>query len=142
MVENSLHVRQRMVSMTEAWCKLWRWTTQGRASRSEYWFVQLWTFIITTAVEILIGISTALGEPLILTLLMIPISIFLFIVSLLVFLLSIRRLHDTGRSGWWVLISLIPFVGAIILLVFLCMASEPVDNRFGEVPNLVIDEVI
>ena len=57
MVENSLHVRQRMVSMTEAWCKLWRWTTQGRASRSEYWFVQLWTFIITTAVEILMNLN-------------------------------------------------------------------------------------
>ena len=70
---------------------------------------------------------------------MIPLSIFILILSLLVFLLGIRRLHDTGRSGWWMLINFVPIVGPIILLVFTCLASEPVANRFGEVPNLVIE---
>ena len=45
--------------------------------------------------------------------------------------LLVRRLHDTDRSGWWVLISLIPFVGSIILLVFVCLAGARAPNRFG-----------
>ena len=45
--------------------------------------------------------------------------------------LLVRRLHDTDRSGWWVLISLIPFVGSIILLVFVCLAGTRAPNRFG-----------
>ena len=45
--------------------------------------------------------------------------------------LTIRRLHDTDRSGWWVLIALVPFVGWIVLLVFACLAPTPGPNRFG-----------
>ena len=136
---NAPRVRQRMVSMTEAWCKLWRWTAQGRASRSEYWFVQLWMVIVSFVAEVVMSVSTALGDPLALLIAMIPLSIFILILSLLAFLLTIRRLHDTGRSGWWMLINFVPIVGPIILFVFLCLASEPVPNRFGEVPNLVIE---
>ena len=48
---------------------------------------------------------------------------------------SVRRLHDTGRSGWWLLIGLIPLAGAIVLLVFVCTDSEPGPNRFGPSPK-------
>jgi len=48
----------------------------------------------------------------------------------------VRRLHDTGRSGWWVLISLVPFVGPIILLVFMCLDSVP-SNAYGPNPKQV-----
>ncbi|TJY41720.1 DUF805 domain-containing protein [Cohnella pontilimi] len=48
---------------------------------------------------------------------------------------SVRRLHDTGRSGWWLLIGLIPLIGAIILLVFTCQDSQPGDNRYGPNPR-------
>lgn len=44
---------------------------------------------------------------------------------------QVRRLHDIGRTGWWWWISLIPGIGPIVLLVFACLESEPVDNRFG-----------
>ncbi|GAA3029358.1 DUF805 domain-containing protein [Streptomyces olivoverticillatus] len=44
---------------------------------------------------------------------------------------AVRRLHDTDRSGWWVLLSLIPIVGGIILLIFLASASKPQDNAYG-----------
>jgi uncharacterized membrane protein YhaH (DUF805 family) len=44
---------------------------------------------------------------------------------------AVRRLHDTGRSGWWLLIGLIPVIGAIVLLVFLVMDSQPGDNEYG-----------
>ena len=48
---------------------------------------------------------------------------------------SVRRLHDTGRSGWWMLIALITVVGAIVLLVFMCLDSPPGENRFGANPK-------
>ena len=48
---------------------------------------------------------------------------------------SVRRLHDTGRSGWWILISLIPVVGAIWLIVLLCLDSQPEANEWVENPK-------
>ena len=47
---------------------------------------------------------------------------------------TIRRLHDTGRSGWWILLGLVPFVG-ILLLVLMCLDSEPGTNEYGENPK-------
>jgi len=47
---------------------------------------------------------------------------------------GIRRLHDTGRSGWWILIGLIPIIGAIVLLVFFVQDSNP-DNQYGPNPK-------
>jgi uncharacterized membrane protein YhaH (DUF805 family) len=48
---------------------------------------------------------------------------------------AFRRLHDTGRSAWWILIALVPFVGAIVLLVFTCLDSTPGPNQFGQNPK-------
>jgi uncharacterized membrane protein YhaH (DUF805 family) len=47
----------------------------------------------------------------------------------------IRRLHDTGKSGWWALIGLVPLIGGIVLLVFTLLDSEAVANKFGESPK-------
>lgn len=99
----------------------------GRASRSEYWWWVLFTFVISAIVAAVFGDGTA-GK----------------IVSSLVGLafllpglgLSVRRLHDTGKSGWWILIGLIPLVGAIILLIFFIKDSDPATNAYGPVPNL------
>ena len=46
--------------------------------------------------------------------------------------MTVRRLHDTDRSGWWILIDLIPFIGPIVLLVFLCIDSSRGPNKYGE----------
>jgi uncharacterized membrane protein YhaH (DUF805 family) len=50
---------------------------------------------------------------------------------------SVRRLHDTGRSGWWLLIGLIPLIGVIVLLVFMVQEGKSEGNDFGENPKLV-----
>jgi uncharacterized membrane protein YhaH (DUF805 family) len=50
---------------------------------------------------------------------------------------AVRRLHDTNRSGWWVLIGLIPFIGFIVLLVFLVQDSDPGTNQYGPSPKAV-----
>ena len=46
-----------------------------------------------------------------------------------------RRMHDIGKSGWWWLIALVPIVGAIVLLVFMCKDSQPGDNAYGPNPK-------
>jgi uncharacterized membrane protein YhaH (DUF805 family) len=87
----------------------------GRATRAEYWWFALFTFIVT--------LLTCL----------IPIIGWLVSVALLIpgLAVSWRRLHDIGRAGGWYFICFIPLVGSIILLVWDCTKSEPRDNRFG-----------
>ena len=99
-----------------------------RARRKEYW---MFTLFSTIAVILFAFIDhVVLGA---------EIGILGLIYSLAVFIPSFavlfRRLHDTNRSAWWILIALIPLVGAIVLLVFLCFDSEPGQNRFGVNPK-------
>jgi uncharacterized membrane protein YhaH (DUF805 family) len=48
---------------------------------------------------------------------------------------AIRRLHDIGRTGWWYLIVLVPFVGWIVLIVFFCTKSQDGPNQWGDAPR-------
>jgi uncharacterized membrane protein YhaH (DUF805 family) len=98
----------------------------GRARRKEYWMFVLINFIIAFVLGFIEGV---LDIPQFLSGLY---SLAIFLPSLAV---SIRRLHDTGRSGWWLLISLVPIIGAIILIVFACMDSEPHENKYGPNPK-------
>ncbi|MGW4724393.1 DUF805 domain-containing protein [Streptomyces sp. S1] len=98
----------------------------GRARRKEFWMFQLFNII---AVIILSILDSILG-----------IQVLSLIYTLAVFLpslgVSVRRLHDTGRSGWWILIALVPLVGGIILLVFNCLEGEQQQNAYGPNPKL------
>ena len=98
----------------------------GRARRQEYWMFVLFNFLVSVAVGVVDGILGAGGS------LSGLYSLAVLVPSLAV---SARRLHDTDRSGWWMLIALIPLVGWIILLVFLCNDSKPGANRFGANPK-------
>ena len=95
---------------------------KGRAGLAEYWYFVLFNFIICTILGIIDG---ALGLK----------SILIYIYSLGVLLpslgLTVRRLHDIGKSGWFILVSLIPLVGAIWLIVLLAKKGDPKDNEFG-----------
>ncbi|ROS75340.1 DUF805 domain-containing protein [Cellulomonas sp. PhB143] len=100
----------------------------GRARRSEYWFFYLAVIIV----EIVVGIvDNVLGTGGLLTGLVL---LALILPSLAV---AVRRLHDTDRTGWWILIGLIPIVGTIVLLVFYVSDSTPGPNRFGPSPKQV-----
>lgn len=117
-------------------------TFTGRASRSEFWWFALFNFLVAIAVEILtviIGVGTATSDSgifLITGIPMVLMSIYNIVILLPSWGLFFRRLHDVGRSGWWWLIGLIPLVGPIVLLVFLCSPSQPFQNRYGMVPNV------
>jgi uncharacterized membrane protein YhaH (DUF805 family) len=104
----------------------------GRARRSEYWYFVLFYMLILI---VLMGVDAMTGtysKDAGLGLLSGIFSIGTFLPSLGV---AIRRLHDTGRSGWWVLISLIPLVGFIILIVFFAQDSQPGTNQYGPNPK-------
>lgn len=101
-------------------------TFQGRARRKEYWMFFLINFIITILLEIL---AAASGVFLVLFVLY---AIAIILPSLAV---GARRLHDTGRSGWWQLLSLIPFVGGIVLIIFFCLNSKEGNNKYGSNPK-------
>jgi len=97
----------------------------GRARRSEYWWFALASFLASVVASI---IDTAIGVSILEWIL----TLALLVPSLAV---AVRRLHDTGRSGWWLLIGLIPLVGAIVLLVFFCQDSRPGTNQYGPSPK-------
>lgn len=98
-------------------------TFSGRASRSEYWYFYLFTILISFFGSL---ISSEIASGLVGL-----ISLFFLLPSFAVF---VRRLHDIGKSGWNWLLCLIPLIGSIILLVFLCQASEENENKWGEKP--------
>ncbi|MEY4990171.1 MAG: hypothetical protein RIS08_397 [Actinomycetota bacterium] len=99
---------------------------KGRARRSEYWFATL--FLVITNISALILDAAAETDPVIQSLW----SLAVFLPSLAVL---VRRLHDTNRSGWWVLIALVPLVGFIVLIVFTVQDSQGIDNRYGLNPK-------
>ncbi|MBV7508948.1 DUF805 domain-containing protein [Bacillus sp. sid0103] len=98
----------------------------GRARRKEYWMFHLVNVVIGLVLVILSNISVLFA---IITGLY---YLAIFIPSLAV---TVRRLHDTGKSGAWFLISFVPLVGGIILLIFTCTDSQPVDNQYGPNPK-------
>ena len=101
----------------------------GRARRKEYWLF----FLINTIISLLIGFVLGIIG---LEELAFPVGLLYGLLVLLPNLgVTFRRLHDTGRSGWWLLIVLIPFIGAIVLLVFMALDSQPGDNKFGPNPK-------
>ena len=111
----------------------------GRARRKEYWMFALFVFVIYIGLAIAGGLLMAVvaktthGAAGLVFLA----PAYLFILAMLIPSLSVavRRLHDTGKSGWFLLIGLIPFIGSIILLVFYCMDSQPGPNEFGPNPK-------
>jgi len=107
----------------------------GRARRREYWLFCLVNVVISIAVMILAAIFTAIR--------LAPIAMILNVLSYLFSLaillpglaLSVRRLHDIGKDWPYLFLALIPFVGAIILIVFFVQDSAPGDNQFGPNPK-------
>lgn len=102
-------------------------TFQGRATRAEFWMFALFNAIVAI---VLLVLAAATGS---------KIFSILYVVYIIAVLLpglavTVRRLHDTGRSGGWFFISFVPFVGGIWLLVLTLLESQPVPNEYGPSP--------
>jgi len=106
----------------------------GRSRRKEYWYFYLFYILfifVLTFIDVMIGTYDEVAE----------IGLFagVFILFMLIPLLaaSVRRLHDTDRSGWWLLINLIPLIGVIVFTVFTLQDSKPGENQYGSSPKNV-----
>ncbi|MGD1894972.1 MAG: DUF805 domain-containing protein [Cyclobacteriaceae bacterium] len=102
----------------------------GRSRRSAYWYFTLFhllAVVLLTFTDIALGMS-AEGYGVLTT---------LYILGTIIpsLSLTVRRLHDTGRSGWYILIGLIPIIGSIILFVFYVENSQPGSNQYGPHPK-------
>ena len=106
----------------------------GRASRSEYWFAYLSFIVAVVGMLILTIISAFIID--VLATLMGLLTFGLYIGGFLPLLaVSVRRLHDLGKSGWMMLVVFIPFVGGILLLVWFVSDGEAANNAYGPVPT-------
>lgn len=103
----------------------------GRARRSEYWWFVLFSLLVSIVAAIIDAILGTGGQFGSTGLIGGLVSLALFLPSLAV---AIRRLHDTSRSGWWVLLWLIPIIGWIILIVFYVQDSHG-ENKHGPSPK-------
>ena len=106
-------------------------TFTGRSRRTAYWMFVLFNviaIILANVIDNVLGLAGDGGYG--------PLSM---IYGLAVFLpglaLAVRRLHDTGRSGWWMLISFLPLIGLIVLIVFFVQDSQPSSNQYGPNPK-------
>ncbi len=110
----------RNMDMLEA-CKLY-WTKyadfEGRARRTEFWWSQLMVFVISLLLSWTFIVPLAMVIP-----------------SLAI---TARRLHDIGKSGWWMLISLVPIAGSIVLLIWECKEGDIGRNQYGEDPKYIL----
>ncbi len=102
----------------------------GRAQRMEYWMFGLFYIIFAIVIgiiESIFGIGEA-GSGLLSG---------LFVLAMLIPSLAVtfRRLHDTDRSGWWLLIGFVPLIGSIVILVFMIQDSQPGENQYGTNPK-------
>jgi uncharacterized membrane protein YhaH (DUF805 family) len=108
-------------------------TFSGRATRSEFWFFALFSFLAFVSASIFDGLlnlvvpAPAMGGYMLSSI--VALGLMLPQISA-----AVRRLHDLGHSGWWYLIGLIPVAGGLVLLVLFCFEGTPSENRFGSNP--------
>lgn len=100
---------------------------QGRSTRREYWYFVLFVILAYIAL-IAVAVGVGVTQLILLYVTVLPAQIGV----------SVRRLHDTGRSGWWMWLGLIPTLGAIVLIVFYCLRSEQGINRYGPPPGAAL----
>jgi uncharacterized membrane protein YhaH (DUF805 family) len=125
-----------------AWYLLaWQRATDfsGRSRRTEYWMFQLFNFLAALMLGLLAFACGALfgeGERGGFNVFGVCIGVFGVISFIPALSITIRRLHDIGRSGWWYLIAFVPLIGGLILFVFTLLDSDPDRNEYGPNPKV------
>lgn len=130
--------------MEYMWMPLRRYTDfSGRSRRKEYWYFHLAIIVVFVAVVILFGGSGVLFDPYsvgssVTGVVVVIAALALVIPSLAV---QVRRFHDQNLSGWWVLLGLVPYVGGLVVFIFMLLPGKPGDNRFGPDPRERVSDV-
>ena len=107
---------------------------QGRARRKEYWYFVLFNVIIGFVLAFIDGLIGTYDMVTRIGFLSVLYSLAVLVPGVAV---SVRRLHDTGRSGWWILINFIPIIGVIVFLILTVRDSQPQENQYGPNPKEV-----
>jgi uncharacterized membrane protein YhaH (DUF805 family) len=107
-------------------------TFDGRARRSEYWYFVLFYVLILVGLTFVDGLIGTLNEEAGIGVLGVLFALGTMVPGLAV---TVRRLHDINRSGWWVLIGIIPLIGDLVLIVFAVQDSQPGANKYGPNPK-------
>jgi uncharacterized membrane protein YhaH (DUF805 family) len=111
----------------------------GRSRRMEYWYFVLFNIIVSIVLGAIDGLLGTLGSGMGAGLLSGIYGLAILIPSLAV---TVRRLHDIDRTGWWILIALVPLIGTIVLLVFALLEGTPGTNRHGPNPKETTARVV
>ncbi len=104
----------------------------GRARRAEYWYFVLFNLLIMIGLSIIDGLLGSFSAQAGMGLLSGIYALAVLIPSIAV---AVRRLHDSDKSAWWLLVLLIPFVGGLVLLILMVLDSTPGSNRYGDNPK-------
>jgi len=110
----------------------------GRARRSEFWYFFLFIFLMLFSIYLFgINIMPNTNSGIVQTIaLMQALIILIFFITFIPYLaLIVRRFHDTGRSGWYIFVSIVPLVGSFLLLYFMTLDSDPSPNQYGPSPK-------
>lgn len=105
----------------------------GRARRTEYWMFILFNMIFGVVALVLDSLLGSASEGSVYGLFY---SLFSLAILLPTWAVTVRRLHDIGKSGWWIFISLIPLIGGIWLFILTLTDSQPGDNEYGPNPKV------
>ncbi len=105
----------------------------GRARRTEYWMYFLFNVIIACVLAFIDRMTGLVGQ----TSIGLGPLYGIYVLATLIpsVAVAVRRLHDTNRSGWWLLIALFPIIGGLVVLVLLCQDSQPGENQYGPSPK-------
>jgi uncharacterized membrane protein YhaH (DUF805 family) len=107
----------------------------GRASRMEYWMFVLVNFLVSAVLGFFEGLVFDSGFGYLGTNFGLIQSLYVLAVFIPSLAVSVRRLHDSGRSGWWLLLVLLPCIGGLVVLVLMLLDSEPGTNVYGPNPK-------
>jgi uncharacterized membrane protein YhaH (DUF805 family) len=106
----------------------------GRASRPEFWWFQLFCGVVLIAAEVVVSPAVPFSDYHALGL------IAILLTALPALAVAVRRLHDTGRTGWWLLIGIVPLLGDLVLTVLCCLPGTGGDNAYGPDPGSAGDD--
>lgn len=104
---------------------------KGRATQAEFWYFVLCHFLISVSLLILIIVGASGDNELMAVSAGISLGLYMLAAFIPTLMISIRRLHDTGKSGWFTMFGFIPAIGGILLTIFLAQKSDG-DNEWGE----------
>lgn len=109
----------------------------GRARRREYWWFSLINMVLLFGMMLLAAYTSPTEEPSAFWLVVFGVYLLAALIPGLA--VTVRRLHDTGKSGWWILINFVPYIGGFILFIFTVLDSEDGPNQYGPNPKAVVN---